>query len=517
MPLKDLLERLRGALFRTQGRPHPASGVKIPQASSPTPGPKSGVAAPASKPAVRKQPVVTQKQERHLVVGLDFGTSCTKIVFRDQADRRSIAVPLWRPPNGRNPYLLPSIVSMDARGAFSLGAKGGERTIRDPKMLLMDSPAGSFSVDGFGPIPTQALATAFLALALQQYRRWFEQEKSGLYRGMDLIWELNLGIPARSFDTTEVLEAYRRVAAAAAILSKEDSAPSIHSVGKALDDVRAFYRCGGPASQGTSKDFGSFGADSIHLRPEIIAGVLGYARSPLRKEGLYLMVDVGAGTLDVSTFRIFEREGEDSFPIFTSEVAPLGAYRLHCNRVAAVKARLSDDVLRRLDAEVQAEGPLPALLDYAPDLNRKQLMDADLAFMSQCERLVSKVVCATRRDRDYNAPEWSRGLPVFLCGGGSRLHFYKSVLEKVERIQAQSFNYPPRSQPFLYQQLPQPTDLVAPGAAPGDFDRLSVAYGLSFSELNIGKVQVPSQIDDMPKPQLIRSSVEDRYVGKEMT
>lgn len=456
-------------------------------------------------------------QERHLVVGLDFGTSCTKIVFRDQADRRSIAVPLWRPPNGGNPYLLPSTVDVDAKGTFSLGTNGSLRAIWDPKMLLMDSPGGSIAVDGFGPVSTKVLAAAFLALALKRYRHWFQQEKSGFYRGMDLIWELNLGLPARSFDTSDVLEAFRQVAAAAAILSKEDSAPTIDSAEKALDDVRNFYRRGGSAPLGTAEDFGEFKADSIHLRPEIISGVLGYARSPLRKEGLYLMVDVGAGTLDVSTFRIFEREGEDSFSIFTSEVEPLGAYRLHRNRVAAVKDQLNEDILRRLYAQVQAEGPLPSLLEYAPGLNRKLLMDADLAFKSQCERLVSKVVCATRRDRDCNASEWSRGLPVFLCGGGSRLEFYKSVLHNVERIQAQSFNYLSRSKPFLYQQIPQPTDLVAPEAAPGDFDRLSVAYGLSFSDLNIGKVQVPSQIDDMPKPQLIRSSVEDRFVGKEMT
>jgi hypothetical protein len=474
----------------------------------------------AEKSAIPSRPVVSERQERHLVVGLDFGTSCTKLVFRDQAERRSIAVPLHRPLNGGNPYLLPSTVSVDAKGAFSLGgigANGGLRTIWDPKMLLIDSPQGDFAVDGLGPIFTKVLAAAFLALTLQRYRQWFQHNKANLYRRAEAIWELNLGIPARSFDTTETLEAFRQVAAAAAILSNHDSVPTIEWSEKALEDAGLFYHRTKSLRLKTSQDFGIFQADSIHLCPEIISGVLGYARSPLRNEGLYLMVDVGAGTLDVSTFRIFEREGEDNFPIFTSEVQPLGAYRLHRRRVAAVKDQLDEKVLRRLDSEVQSDGPLPSLLDYAPNLNRKRLMDTDMAFKGECERLVSKVVCTTKRVRDINAPEWSKGLPVFLCGGGARLDFYKSVLRTVEENFARAFNYGPSSKPFVYRQIPQPTDLLASEAAPSDFDRLSVAYGLSFSSLNIGEIQVPSQIDDMPQPLCIRSSIEDRYVGKEIT
>lgn len=516
MSLKQILQRLRGSIFGTPGQLQPPSEARGPEVPTPRPSPPTRAAHPPEQNVVTRRSAPPEKQVRHLIVGLDFGTSCTKLVFRDQVDRRSMAVPLWRPPSGGNPYLLPSTISLDSKGVFSLRPRDGIRTVWDPKMLLMDSPGGSFVVDGFGLVPNKTLAAAFLALALRRFRRWFQQQRASLYGGMDLIWELNLGIPARSFDTSETQDAFRQVAAVACLLSPKEAPLTFDGVESVMAEVAGFYRRPDFSRLEARREFGEFMADSIHVRPEIISSVLGYARSPLRREGLYLMVDVGAGTLDVSTFRIHQREGEDDFPIFTSEVQPLGAYRLHRRRVAAVIDQLSEETLRRMDEEVQVGGPLPSLPDYAPNLREQRLKEADSEFKHECEKLVSKVVCTTRRDRDCNASEWSKGLPVFLCGGGSRLAFYRDVLHTVEQLQKGAFNYQPPFRPFIATKLPQPTDLLAPEVAPGDFDRLAVAYGLSFSSLNIGEIQVPSQIDDMPKPQLIRSSLEDRFISKEM-
>ena len=57
-----------------------------------------------------------------LVVGLDFGTSCTKIVLRDPyRRRRAFAVPFDdSAAHSSSQYLLPSVLWVDEEGVASL-------------------------------------------------------------------------------------------------------------------------------------------------------------------------------------------------------------------------------------------------------------------------------------------------------------------------------------------------------------------------------------------------------------
>ncbi|MGH7389677.1 MAG: hypothetical protein ACREM3_09510 [Candidatus Rokuibacteriota bacterium] len=45
------------------------------------------------------------------------------------------------------------------------------------------------------------------------------------------------------------------------------------------------------------------------------------------------------------------------------------------------------------------------------------------------------------------------------------------------------------------------------------FHRLSVAYGLSFDALNIGRVSPPHESPDLPPPR--KRQTEDRFVSKD--
>ena len=61
------------------------------------------------------------------------------------------------------------------------------------------------------------------------------------------------------------------------------------------------------------------------------------------------------------------------------------------------------------------------------------------------------------------------------------------------------------------KQISLPGDLNAPGVKREDYDRLSVAYGLSF--LNVGKI-----VRAIPKPRLVftpETSYQNHYVSKD--
>jgi hypothetical protein len=70
------------------------------------------------------------------------------------------------------------------------------------------------------------------------------------------------------------------------------------------------------------------------------------------------------------------------------------------------------------------------------------------------------------------------GMPFFLCGGGGRHPFYAALKSRLQKTDGCTWlNAKPR-------ELALPTNINAPGVAHRDFDRLSVAYGLS--QLNPG-------------------------------
>jgi hypothetical protein len=90
---------------------------------------------------------------------------------------------------------------------------------------------------------------------------------------------------------------------------------------------------------------------------------------------------------------------------------------------------------------------------------------------------VKKQVLARTLKKAENGVESHRafaGMPVFVCGGGSRMNFYKKLEDHLlSHPNASWFRFKPR-------RLEVPDILDAPGVVKDDFDRLSVAFGLSF-------------------------------------
>jgi hypothetical protein len=58
-----------------------------------------------------------------------------------------------------------------------------------------------------------------------------------------------------------------------------------------------------------------------------------------------------------------------------------------------------------------------------------------------------------------------------------------------------------------------PKDLIAPGLAREDYDRLSVAYGLSF--LDVGKIVKSVPLPIVPVPEERSWQYSDRFISKD--
>ena len=88
-------------------------------------------------------------------------------------------------------------------------------------------------------------------------------------------------------------------------------------------------------------------------------------------------------------------------------------------------------------------------------------------------------------------------IPVYLCGGGCRHPLFQRL------TQANGHHSFYTWMKVNFRTLSKPSNLDAPGLNRLDFDRLSLAYGLSF--LDVGKV-----VNAMPRPQ-IRSVASDTW------
>lgn len=407
-----------------------------------------------------------------LVIGLDFGTSCTKVIVRSPfiARSRAVAVP-WRGNRGGRTYLLPTVLCRNARGELDLeltGATAAER-FADLKTSLMDR---------WDCERSRALAAAYLGLTLQRARQWFLDTQADTYGRYLLRWALNLGVPSAGYDDERVRSTFGLVARAAWNLSLSSEALTFKTAARACHDAEAG---GNPDSE-----------TPVDVVPEIVAEVVGYARSKVKTYGLHVVVDVGASTLDICGFNLHAPEGEDKYELFTALVERLGLHELHLKRVAAIPASVQGTCARI--ATLDASSPIPVCgTDYVvkpPAVLRASLNAVDDSYILECTNALMRVLMTLKKDMDPFAEAWKTGLPVFLAGGGRDFRLVRRSAESADKRLVHAV----KTVGIRPRNLPQPETLVSEDVPSG---RLDVAYGLSFDRFDIGVIHPPHEIQNV--------------------
>lgn len=422
--------------------------------------PKSWVAAGAAlQPALNDGGRVMPVR-----IGIDFGTAYTKVAIRI-ADRVLFVPWTGIRESGTSNFFLPGEITISTGGALWLGrAPDAEEVRTDLKLPFLSRMAGSNE--------QRAAVVAFLAWTMRYARAWLFHAHAPLLRGRRLAWEVNLGCPANSWAAKDISDSYQGLAVRAWQLSQS---AGIISWGDAVSSLAPLQ-----------VSLGDIGLDGLRLMPEFVAQIAGYVQSPQRRNGLHMLMDVGAGTVDIATFNVHydEEKEEDRFPIFASEVLPLGTHFLMAERLrkAGLKGRAWDD----LQSVPEAEG---LSLELKADVNAINASDGE--FANRVAGAVQRIVHYTRERRYGRAPEWRTGVPVFLSGGGSDCPIYSRALEAGFR----RINVLPMRTPFpLLEETLRNANLTEE-----QFHRLSVAYGLTFDADAMGRILAPHEVDDAPR------------------
>lgn len=458
---------------------------------------------------IERQSSVNPDNETDLIIGLDFGTSATKVVIRDRFAATGVfPVQLNSGRPGIDGYLLPSRVFRT--GDFYSLTQGTHR-ITDLKLRLLACKAKS-------PVTEFNDASTFLALVIRRARGWLLSEHKDIYGKHALNWRLNLGLAARSYQDGDTVTLFRRLAWAAANLAADAEAESI-TVQKA-EHYRLKSLSPSAASASEAVEFGWSDVDAV---PEVSAQLQGFmssARWDWRSRPVMMLVDVGAGTVDSALFHVSVPENRDGqLTFYSSRVDPNGAMNLHRARVAWLQGLMpiggehaaAAEYLAAIAKPTDRLRPIPeSFRDYLPGYEIDVIGNSiDQEFRTGRYRAqVAGSINDAKAGKGIPVSQLER-VPLLLCGGASRMEFYGGIGEAINATSGWHVS-------VEVMRLPVPQDLVDTGWHTNDFDRISVAYGLSLAgdgEATLGTIVRAIDVPD------VRSCSppdrEDNYVSKD--
>ncbi len=410
-----------------------------------------------------------------VVIGLDFGTSSTKAVLQTPFFFGGQATPVdFGTVGHRNaPWLLSSKLFVGSDGTCSLMPFEAAEPFVHLKVNLLRPPHGD-SDPQRGP-DHEARAAAHLGLALRHARSFFARSKPEFLKRFTPRWHVNLGIPSAGFDDDWVRSRFERVGMAAWVLSRGTSPISMTAARQAL------------ARPNPSPDL------TFAVIPEIAAEVTSYVRSPQRQDGLHVIVDMGASTLDICALNLYE--ANDIIAMLTAQVERHGLLFLHRARVAAAKG----------DPPFQGDPPdlLGAMPEPPPHMG-PVLATCDSQYVAAGKGMLLRTIVDLKTVRAPLAEAWRTGLPVFVTGGGA-------ASELVHRMVSGAKEYGDRH--FAWRGL-HPRALPCPPGFPSEFfPRLAVAHGLSYPAINMGTIEPPRAIANIDGP--LPSQWREQFIGPE--
>lgn len=441
--------------------------------------------------------------DRELVMGLDFGTSSVKAVIGDRALGRTgkaFAVPFRASP-GLQGFLLPCRL-YQVEDTFSL--EPGGTVLANLKLALLNSPESD---------EARCHVVAFLALVIRRARAWLLCQHETVYRSSNIVWSMAIGLPTANHINAEQSGLFGLLGKAAWTLAGSDEDTlNVRNVQSALLRAERLQQGAVPAAHEDVE---------LSIIPEIAAQIYGYVASEQfdpKAANHFMIVDVGAGTVDASLFHVKTGRGrKKDFVFYTATVEPLGTVNLHRQRLnwwaSAIQERFPKrkGLLEAISSGMKVSDTQAGFPGHLEDYFSKISLKFDDPRQNADRQFYSKVFNQVVHDTYWMTSQGHlsrtelKDIPVYFCGGGSRMPFY-------ERLSGSLNNHP-----NLYEwmsvkvrQLTKPRRLEAPGLSKDDYDRLSVAYGLSF--LEVGKV-----LKSIPKPKVILTDSEawrENYIEK---
>lgn len=440
---------------------------------------KPGETPPSYGPIIRPK-----RDTAYLQVGIDFGTSSTKIVYSQLGRAVAHAICFDHKLPHYPDYCVPSVAAVGKSGKLLLGIEAARMLVNERwdkgfqrfKVIVAGNCDEQFmdkvtcstfvsyrdSCKGLdGNFVAERLTAIYLAYIINLTRNHIKNLPE--YRNMDVDVTFNICMPIDHIENDLVRKQFENIFnwAEAIELNWQEK-------GDSLDILKASYECEGTTPKPTSRVFAV---------PEAVAEVASYFSSLLRQEGLHAVVDFGAGTTDVSIFRLAGTAGEMVSYWYAARNIPRGTANVE--RIVAEHLAATDgergcsyrDVVRKI-SRINEDKSL------SESINREVY---DLWKSDEYKR-----TWAAAYNHLKKQTKWEK-VQVFTCGGGAGLPHIKDTFS-IPWWDNLHVKYP-------VVDLPKP-DNYDPGQSNAPFSRMAVAYGLSIPKPKLDRYKLPKEVDD---------------------
>jgi len=447
-------------------------------------------------------PLIRVSRERvRIQVGLDFGTSSTKVAFSRYPRRLTQVVnfnhslPFY--PN----FCLPSVAAFDRKDRkerLVLGADAERILMHEPwdlgfrrfKVIVAGNADSKyrdcFTEENFHKyrkshghdetLTPERITAIYLAYVMYLANRAVSTMSE--HSGTAVEFDFNICMPIDHVENTNVKTAFVRIFKWAEAIYK------IWLIrNESLDPIK------------TSHEFedspGSPDESRVFAVPEAVAEVASYLASLRRKEGIHAIIDFGAGTTDVSVFNYMNPFGEGKSTWYSARNIPQGTIEIERMLTKHVRKSNRSSSCRCFDVYRQMEG----LLEFCKIHNNSELavsIDKTLTALRDSEAYLGAWRAAYKHMKKQTA--WDKDkVHIFITGGGVNLPYIGQLFSKPWWEQLEG--------PYHVEVMPPPDDFD-PGVLKAPFERVGVAYGLSIPLPALDEFVLPSQAPDHTPPPL---------------
>ncbi len=433
-----------------------------------------------TEPSGKRAPLTSTSSripsERTLIIGVDFGTNSTKVIWQDfSAD--SFEVFQWKPSaKGVASILLPSTMTIrdDALhfGVSEQEGRIGDVLLRSIKLCVLCSrktsicrcgnamaSAGAIRMfNSAEPIPASTISCLFLAYVFHQVEDRLIRQYPNEH--LHMVW--NIGCPLDHLDATGRRGEWERMTGAAMELRRKVLNPTNRTLlAEATNLIRHFKV---PRQE----------VRNYFVQPEGLAAVKAFLESPHAEPRTYAIIDVGAGTTEVSFFfngRLMTEPGQPYRPSYLADsTEAVGGGKIDLE-LAQVWRCSVEEARQRKETTKNATPIVPAVREICRQ------------YQVTCGEII--------RRRKLTSPHDMR-FKLFIIGGGGRLDSLQGTLIRTGL-----------PEPFSCEallQLKPPRKLKQHSGIVENYDLFANACGLASS---IGwEYYPPSEVPPMSKVKL---------------
>jgi len=458
----------------------------------------------------KTQQIFTKKTEKvHIQVGLDFGTSSTKVVFSQLGRRFFRALNFNHKLPNFPSYCIPSMGAIGDNDRLLLGVSAAKALLEKKwdnglqrfkvvvagkhdssfkDFLTEQKYNGHFAAHDKKPIEPEMLAAVFLAHMMRKSKKIIKSLPE--YRSVDLDFAFNICMPIDHLENNAVKSVFERIFAWAELIELEwwkgEKNFNPLKAARILKNSRI--------SKG----------NKVFAVPEAVASFASYLVSLRKKEGLHAIIDFGSGTTDVSICNLFLQLENTKCYWYAARNFPRGTIN--------IERMIASHMLNKLDRNLCTSIDVCDCLEKLSLAKEKNLNLQENGGLSQA---VYKELSSFRASNEYKKiwgdayrhlkidTPW-KDVEIFTCGGGSNLPHIKKIFSEPWWRNLHT-NY-------RVSKLPTP-DNYDPGESKAPFERMSVAYGLAIPLPQLDQFNLPdsSPIHTPPPPPMIDIDIDDLY------